>query len=196
MLLGALGLECELIEVDIFAGETLTDDFERLNPLRETPVLELDDGSALAQSSAILQYLADGNAWAGGSRLERAQVVAWCCFEQERIMPGLGGARFRLSTGRATPREVAERVAVGLSGLDVLEARLTSEMWLVGTAPTVADLALYPYTTAAGGAGVDLSRWPGITRWTERVVGLPGVVDDWVPYPDNARPWRGRSIYH
>jgi glutathione S-transferase len=62
MLLGALGLDCELVEVDIFAGETLTDDFERLNPLRETPVLELDDGSALSQSNAILQYLAEGTA--------------------------------------------------------------------------------------------------------------------------------------
>ena len=195
MLLEALGLDCELIEVDIFAGDTLTDDFERLNPLRETPVLECDDGSALSQSTAILQYLADGTTWAGRSRLERAQVVAWCCLEQERIMPGLGGVRFRLSTGRATPGEVVERVAVGVSGLDVLEARLTSQTWLVGAAPTVADLALYPYTTAAAGAGVDLSRWPGITRWTERVLGLPGVIDDWVPYPDNARPGRGRSIY-
>ncbi|HEX4427776.1 MAG TPA: glutathione S-transferase C-terminal domain-containing protein [Frankiaceae bacterium] len=103
--------------------------------------------------------------------------------------------RFCLSAGRATPQEVAKRVAVGVSGLDVLEARLASEMWLVGVAPTVADLALYPYTAAAGGAGVDLSRWPGVTRWTERVVALRGIVDDWVPYPDNARPGRGRSIY-
>jgi glutathione S-transferase len=107
----------------------------------------------------------------------------------------LGGVRFCLSAGRATPQEVAKRVAVGVSGLDVLEARLASEMWLVGVAPTVADLALYPYTAAAGGAGVDLSRWPGVTRWTERVVALRGIVDDWVPYPDNARPGRGRSIY-
>jgi glutathione S-transferase len=66
---------------------------------------------------------------------------------------------------------------------------------LVGSNPTIADLALYPYTTAASVVGVDLDRWGSVTGWLARVRELPGVVDDWVPYPANARPGAGRSIY-
>src|SRR5919201_6188366 len=79
ILLGLLDQPFELVETDIFAGDTLTDAFARLNPLRETPVLELDDGSTLAQSNAILQFLAEGTPLAGRTRQERAQATAWCC---------------------------------------------------------------------------------------------------------------------
>jgi glutathione S-transferase len=195
MLLGALDVDYELVEVDIFAGETLTDAFGRLNPLRETPVLELTDGSALTQSNAILSYLAEGTDWAGRTRRERAQVAAWGYFEQERIMSTFGGARFRLMTGRATAQELARRVAIGQAALDVMQARLSAHTWLVGSEPTIADLALYPYTAAAAEVGFDLGRWAPITRWLAHVRELRGVVDDWVPYPANARAGAGRSIY-
>ena len=91
LLLGMLGREYERVPVDIFAGDTLTDEYAAINPLRETPVLELDEGARIAQSSAILWYLAEGTPFLPDDALGRAQVVQWLAFEQERVMGGLGG---------------------------------------------------------------------------------------------------------
>src|SRR5688572_18874279 len=113
LLLGMLGDEYERVPVDIFGGDTLTCEYAMINPLRETPVLELDGGERIAQSSAILWYLAEGTTWLPDTRLERALVAQWLSFEQERVMGGLGGPRFRLLTGRATPEELEGRLATG-----------------------------------------------------------------------------------
>src|SRR4051794_12709244 len=83
LLLGVLGRPYERVPVDIFAGDTLTAEYLAINPVRETPVLELDDGSLISQSSAILWYLAEGTPFLPVGRLERAQVVQWLAFEQE-----------------------------------------------------------------------------------------------------------------
>src|ERR1700754_4813173 len=93
LLLALLGAEYERVPVDIFAGDTLTAEFVAINPLREPPVLELDDGSMLAQSSAILWYLAEGTAFLPADAAARARVVQWLSFEQERVMGGLGNPR-------------------------------------------------------------------------------------------------------
>src|SRR5262249_11312245 len=94
LLLALLGREYERVPVDIFAGDTLTPELARLNPVRETPVLELDDGRVLTQSNAILWYLAEGTPFLPAGPFERGEVVQWLSFEQERVMNGLGGARF------------------------------------------------------------------------------------------------------
>jgi len=185
----------EHVEVDIFAGDTLTDAYARLNPLRETPVLELDDGTPLTQSNAILGYLADGTPWAASDRLEGAQIAAWLVFEQERVMGGIGGPRFRLITGRAGAERLAGRVAVGRGALDVLQARLAERPWLVGAGPTIADVSVAAYTSVAGDVGLDLAGWPAVAAWLDRLRAVPGFVDDLEPYPPNARPDAGRSIY-
>jgi glutathione S-transferase len=112
LLLALLGVEYERVPIDIFGGDTLTDDYARINPARETPVLELDDGSLLAQSNAILWYLGEGTRFVPGTRLERAQVAQWLFFEQERMVNGIGSARFRLLTGR-DPAAVPARFALG-----------------------------------------------------------------------------------
>src|SRR3954452_24595289 len=112
LLLGLLGLEYERVPVDIFAGDTLTDAFLAINPLRETPVLELDGGERIAQSSAILWYQAEDTPFLPADRLGRARVTQWLSFEQERVMGGLGNPRFRLLTGRDTSG-VEARLATG-----------------------------------------------------------------------------------
>src|SRR3954447_3258545 len=100
LLLALLGEEYERVPVDIFAGDTLTDAYLAINPVRETPVLEIDGGQRIAQSNAILWYLAEGTPFLPATRLERGLVAQWLAFEQERVMGGLGGARFRILTGR------------------------------------------------------------------------------------------------
>jgi glutathione S-transferase len=185
-----LGAEYERVPVDIFGGDTLTCEYAMVNPLRETPVLELDGGERIAQSNAILWYLADGTQWLPDARLERAQVAQWLSFEQERVMGGLGGPRFRLLTGRASREELEPRLASGRGALEVLDAHLTARDWVVGGAPSIADLGLFAYVSVSP---VEIPA--AVAAWLDRVRALPGFVDDFVTYPENARPGAGSSIY-
>jgi glutathione S-transferase len=194
LLLALLGRPYERVPVDIFGGDTLTPEFGRLNPLRETPVLELDDGSVVTQSNAILWYLAEGTPFLPGGPLERAQVVQWLFFEQERVMLGIGGARFRMITGRH-PDVVPVRLALAESALEVLEAHLADRSWLVGDRVTIADLSVFAYAHVAPEAGFDLAAYPAVAAWLDRVRALPGYMNDLVPYPANARPGKSDSIY-
>jgi glutathione S-transferase len=197
LLLALLRREYERVPVDIFAGETLTDEYGRINPLRETPVLETDDGELIAQSNAILFYLAEGTGYLPADPVARAQALQWTYFEQERVMPGLGGTRFRRLTGRAASDRAgdARRFETGLDTLETLDAHLAGRDWLVGDGATIADLSVFAYTHVAGDAGFELDRYPAVVAWLDRVRALAGFMDDLAPYPENARPGKGRSIY-
>jgi glutathione S-transferase len=190
LLLALLGREYERVNVDIFGGDTLTDEYAAINPLRETPVLELESGERIAQSPAILWYLAEGTPFLPAQAVERAQVLQWLAFEQERVMGGIGGPRFRRLTGRP---DIPGRLAIGEQALATLEDHLTQRAWLVGVRCTIADVAVYGYAHVAGDAG--LAHGPHVHAWMERLRGLPGFVADLVPYPANARAGAGRSIY-
>jgi glutathione S-transferase len=197
LLLALLGLPYERVPIDLFAGDTLTDAYAALNPVRETPVLELDDGTVITQSPAILWVLAEDTPLLPDTALGRAQVVQWLAFEQERVMGGIGGARFRLITGRATAEQplIAGRLATAREALDVLAAQLAGRDWLVGDRPTIADVAVFAYTSRAGDIDLDPADWPPVAAWLDRVRALPGFVDDFAPYPHNARAGAGTSIY-
>jgi glutathione S-transferase len=194
LLLGLLGRQVERVPVDIFAGDTLTDAFAELNPARETPVLELDDGRVVTQSNAILWYLAEGTVFLPTTPLERGHVVQWLSFEQERVMNGIGGARFRILTGR-DPSLVPAKLETGRSALEVLDARLAERPFLVGELCTIADVSCFGYTHVAADAGFDLAVYTNVAAWLDRIRSLPGFVDDLAPYPTNARAGSSRSIY-
>ena len=194
LLLALLDRPYDRVPVDIFAGDTLTDAFARLNPVRETPVLELDDGTALPQSNAILWYLAEGTPFLPETALERGQVVQWLFFEQERVMSGIGSARFRVLTGRA-PEVVPARLALGKTALELLDAHLSERAYLVGERCTIADVSSFAYTHVAADAGYDLAEYPAVTAWLGRIEQQPGYMDDFVRYPGNAAPGLSRSIY-
>src|SRR5215213_7819755 len=173
LLLALLGRDYERVAVDIFAGDTLTDAYAALNPVRETPVLELDSGATIAQSGAVLWYLAEGTPYLPGGRLERAHVLQWLAFEQERVMGGIGGPRFRRLTGRP---EIPGRLEIGAAALGLLDAELAARDWLVGDRCTIADLAVFGYGHRA--ADVGLQPGPHLAAWIVRIRALPGFVDD------------------
>jgi glutathione S-transferase len=193
LLLALLGQPYERVAVDIFAGDTLTDEFAALNPARETPVLELDDGQTLPESAAILWYLAEGTDFLPDDRFGRAQVLRWLCFEQA-FTAAVAGARFRVMTGRAKDR-IPFLLANGRAVLTQLDHRLDGRAWVALGAPTIADIALFGYAHVADDAGFDLTAHPAIEAWLDRVRALPGYVNDLIPYPPNARPGVSRSIY-
>jgi glutathione S-transferase len=128
------------------------------------------------------------------SPLERAQVAQWLFFEQERVMTGIGGARFRIVTGR-NPELVPARLELGESALTMLEAHLQGRSFLVGDSCSIADVANFGYSHVAEDAGYQLADFPSVGAWLERVSAEPGFVNDLVPYPENARPGFSRSIY-
>jgi glutathione S-transferase len=195
--LAQLGAEYERVRVDIFAGETLTDEFARMNPARTTPVLELEDGAHVPESGAILLFVAEGTPLLPADRLGRAQVARWLLFEQADVVPSVGGLRFRLATGRLAPdhERVGRARAAGHEMLGVLDAHLRGREFFVADRYSVADIALYGYVHVAHEAGVGMDEHPEVARWLERVAAQPGYMNDLEPYPANARPGLSRSVY-
>jgi glutathione S-transferase len=195
--LAQLGRDYERVPIDIFGGDTLTCEFGDINRARSTPVLETDDGRFLQESNAILWYLAAGTALLPDDAFERAHVLKWLILEQTDVMPGIGGLRFRLLTGRLQPDEPAaiRRRELGLDALAVLEEHLQDRQFVVGDRYSIADISLYAYTHTAPEAGFELADYPAVTAWLHRVAEQPGFLNDLEPYPPNARPGAGRSTY-
>ena len=197
LLLAQVGLPYERVPIDIFDGDTLTDEYAAMNPMRTTPVLETDDGRFLAESNAILFYLAQGTPFLPDDPFERAEVVRWLIYEQTDVIPTMGGLRFRLLVGRLT---VEDPDAVGrkegaLEVLRFLEDHLATREFFVGGRYTVADIAIYGYTHLAHEAGIDMEPYENLRAWFERVEEQPGFVEDVERYGANAAPGAGRSLY-
>jgi glutathione S-transferase len=197
LLLAQLGLEYERVPVDIFGGDTLTDEYARLNPLRQTPVLERDGADPLSESGAILVHLAEGTDYLPENPNDRAQALRWLFFEQAEVIPGIAGLRFRVVTERIRPdgREAQWRRSVGDAALKVLNDRLARSEWLAGSTYSIADISLYAYVHVANEAGFELSEYPAVQEWIERVEGTRGYMNDLERYPPNSYAGKSRSIY-
>jgi glutathione S-transferase len=189
LLLEQLHRPYELVEVDIFAGASKTEAYLALNPDGRIPLLEVEPGRHLPESNAILCYLAEGTALFPADRFERALVLQWLFFEQNRIEPVVGTARYWLLTGRAATRRQAVDIkqTQAVEALGVMERHLRSRSFLVGERYSIADLALYAYTHLAPEAGVSLDPFPAVRAWMDRVRSQPGQVRDVSPYPAHAR---------
>lgn len=189
LLAALLDIRLVWIGIDILAGDTHNDDFLGRNPNGKIPLLELDDGQFLAESNAILNYLAEGTDWLPNDRLARAQVLQWQFFEQYSHEPYIAVARFiSLYLGLPEDRraEYESRKAGGYRALDVMERQLSQSRWLVGDSPTIADISLYAYTHVAHEGGFDLENYPAIRAWLARITNLPGYVpigDDSLSHP-------------
>jgi glutathione S-transferase len=197
LLLSQLGIDYERVPVDIFNGETLTEEYGRMNPARTTPVLETDDGRYLQESNAILVYLARGTPLLPDDSFELAQAMRWLIFEQTDVIPMIGGLRFRLLAGRLEPDDprAIRRREGGLEVLQLLDDHLSSRDFFLRTGYSIADIAIYGYTHRADEAGIDLEPYTNVRAWFGRVESQPGYIEDVAPYPENARPGAGSSIY-
>ena len=182
--------------VDLFAGESQTPEHFARNPAGRTPVLELDSGEHLAESGAILLYLAEGTPLLPADKLGRARAAQWLFFEQNLLEPNIGTGRFWILTGRAEGHEqlVARWQKVGRHSLDVLERQLAANEFLLGSDYSVADIGLYAYTHVAEDAGIALADYPAVVAWLRRVEAQPGFMNDLERYPEHAGPG-GRSAH-
>jgi glutathione S-transferase len=163
-------------ELDITKGATRTPQFLAKNANGRIPTLELDDGTHLAESDAILWYLAENTPFIPADRLGRGQVLQWMFFEQYSHEPYVATPRFIVRhTPADSPRraELPDRLARGRDALSVMESHLKTRSYFVGERYSIADIALYAYTHVAPEAGLDLSAYPNVLAWIGRVSAHP-----------------------
>lgn len=168
-----------LIEKDIVKGETRTPDYLAMNANGRIPLLELEDGTFLPESNAILFYLAEGTPFFPEERLDRARVLQWMFFEQYSHEPNIAVVRFWMEHEGMTPEREAllpAKRAGGHAALGVMEDHLGGRDWFVGESVTIADIALYAYTHVAHEGGFDLGGYPAVRAWLDRVAAQPGYV--------------------
>jgi glutathione S-transferase len=179
LILAYRGLEYERRTMDVADRSDRPDVLGGLNPALRVPTLILDDGRPLAESGAILWYFGEGTELVPADPYDRAQVLQWMFFEQYDHEPSIAVVRFWLVfSGRpeAFADRLAERTAAGYRALDAMERHLEGREFLVGASPTLADLALYAYTHVAPEGGFDLSGYPAIGAWLDRVAAMPRHV--------------------
>ena len=176
-----LGLKLDRITLSIDKGDLRQASFLATNPLAQVPVLALDDGRTLSESFAILFYLAQGTPWWPADAFAQAQVLTWLSFEQALHMRPIAQLRLHLSLRRDRSVDDADMKACrseALEALRLLDHQLGEQgpgKW-VATAdhPSIADIALYPYTRMAPLGGLDLDAFAHLPRWLARIEALPG----------------------
>jgi glutathione S-transferase len=181
LLLAQLGLPFERIEYDIDRGETRTPEFlESINSNGRIPVLQTDGGELLAESGAILFYLAEGTPFLPEERLGRARVLRWMFFEQYSHEPNVATPRYWATHGVEMTEErrlsLPTKRKLGHDALDVMEGHLGRNDFFVAGRYTVADIALYAYTHVAHEGGFDLAGYPALRAWIGRVAAQPGHI--------------------
>jgi glutathione S-transferase len=178
LLFAHLGISYERHEVDVVDRLGRLELLGELNPGLRVPTLVLDDGRSLGESNAILWYFAQGTAYLLEDQFERAQVLQWMFFEQYSHEPNIAVLRFWSQFARVKPSDtdVAAKLSGGYAALDAMERHLAGHEFFVGERYTIADVALYAYTHVADEGGFELSRYPRIGGWLERVASRPGHV--------------------
>ena len=186
LLMAKLGLPFTNVEVSSHNGATRKPDFVAKNPNAMVPLLELDDGRRIAESNAILLYLAEGTRFLPADRYERALAYQWLFFEQYSHEPYIAVRKALLTFPErakdATPERLATTLERGNKALGVMEQRLRQSPFFAGNSYSVADIALYAYTHTAEFGGFDLKVYPAVGVWLKRVEADPGHVPiEWLP---------------
>ncbi|MGJ8559257.1 MAG: glutathione S-transferase family protein [Litorimonas sp.] len=164
-----LGLRYDYIDVDIHAGDTHSEEFLAMNPAGQIPLLVLDDGRTLAESNAIIRYLADGSDLVPSDPYDHAKMLQWQFWEQYRHEPAIAVARFICNYARdSRANELAALMPRGYAALAVMDAHLCDHDWFVGNHCSLADVSLYAYTHVAGEGGFDLPQFPAVQSWLAR----------------------------
>jgi glutathione S-transferase len=179
LLLQHLGQSYRTVSVDIFEGEGQRAEYLRINPTGKVPAIQLDDGRTLAESNAILVYLADGTPYLPDDPFERAKVLQWLSFEQEQVESRIGTLRYCMHAGEwqnRSPELIESMRTAAQRALTILDNQLVTSPFIANSRYTVADMALFAYATCAEGVGVPLEPYPHFRAWTARVEAQPGFL--------------------
>jgi glutathione S-transferase len=181
--------------MNIVAGATRTPEYLAINPSGKIPLLMVPGRGPIAESHAIINFLAEGTPLMPADKYERALVWQWLGFEQYQLEPGVATVRFWLKSLKKTPEELGEkyveRFQRGAEALAVLEKGLTGRRWLVGENATLADIALFAYTHVADEAGLPLRRLSRDRRLDRGVQAAAVVLAD---HGGLRRNWRWNGM--
>jgi glutathione S-transferase len=181
LLMAKLGIPFKHIAAEYGSGVTTSEAFRAMNPNGKVPLLQLEDGRLLAESNAILLYLAEGTRFVPQDSYARAKVHEWMFFEQN-YHEGTVAVRAAVLTylhraHQKTPENLASLLEGGHRALGVMEAQLAKTPYLAGDIFTAADICLYAYTHSAGfKGGFEMERFPNINQWLARCAADPGHV--------------------
>jgi glutathione S-transferase len=179
LLLSQLKIKYRYVEADILRGETRTKEFLERNPNGRIPVLEIEPGIHLAESNAILWYLAEGSSFAPSTRWARAQTLQWMFFEQYSHEPYVATSRFimrHLAADHPRREELPRRREQGRAALAIMDQHLSGHPFFVDDRYGIADIALYAYTHVAEEGGYDLASYQHVSAWLRRVAALPDYL--------------------
>jgi glutathione S-transferase len=180
LLLAFLGLPYTHIGGEYGSGLTDSAEFRALNPAGKLPLLKLEDGRLIAESNAILLYLARGTRFLPDDAYEQALSHQWMFFEQNSHETTIAVRAAILSYPQRahlrTPDKLDPLLESGHRALSIMETQLQKTPWLTGDKPTVADISLYGYTHSAEKGGFDMPRFPAVNAWLDRVAAEPGYV--------------------
>jgi glutathione S-transferase len=185
LLLNQLGRPYRTVPISIFEGGGQGAAFRRISPTGTVPAIQLDDGRVLAESNAILSYLAEGTPYLPADPFDRAKVQQWLHFEQERVESVIGALRHWTMTGKLSrrPPELIEGKRAGARRtLAILENELAARPFLAGDSYTIADIAVFAYASRAGEAGLSLDAYPHFRAWIARIEAQPGFLATMHPY--------------
>lgn len=179
LLLSLLGRDVPTVDVEYQTDALDSAKAEGRLPFGKAPVLELPDGRLLPESNAILCWLGEGTAFVPADPFQRAKMLSWLFWEQNQHEGTIAVRAALLSyphrRAQATPDRLAALLEAGHANLQIMEDRLSRRDWLVGDAPSLADICLYAYTHSAGDrGGFDMARFPAIAAWLDRIAALPG----------------------
>lgn len=184
-LLHHLEIPYERAPVAIFDGEGRREEFLRINPTGRVPALRLEDGRTLAESNAILAYLADGTRFLPIDPFARAKVHQWLSFEQENVESVIGALRHWTMTGklsRRLPQLVEAKRASARRTLALLERELAQRPFIAGSDYTIADISIFAYASRAEEAELSLAPFPHLRAWVARVESQPRFLAQMYPY--------------
>jgi glutathione S-transferase len=179
ILCGFLGIPLKRRTLSIVDGDLEKESFASINPSRQIPVLRTREDTWLPESPAILWYLAQGTDFLPRQALQQAEVVRWLTFEQTLHMVNFAQPRLLVTLRKVTTFDDDRVIAwqkAGRKALDTMESELSTRPFFVGHEATIADIALYPYTSMADEAGYDLSPYPKVQAWLERMTAMPGFT--------------------
>ena len=171
--------------VSIFEGEGRRPGYLAVNPTGAVPAIRLDDGRVLAESNAILAFLAEGTSYLPDDAFGRAKVLQWLSFEGNYVEPAIGTLRHWTMTGKDARRPdalIESRRAGSLKALGILDRELASRPFIAGDAYTIADISLFAYTSRAREAKLPLDDVANVVAWIDRVEAQPGFLATMYPY--------------
>lgn len=185
LLLSHLATAYESRPISIFEGEGKSDWYREANPMGAVPAIRLEDGRCIAESNAILGYLAEGTQYMPQGRYERAKVHQWLSFEQDYIQNTIGSLRYWTLTGKIASRPqqvVATRRDIAISALNALDREFESRSFICGEHYSIADMSLYAYASRAEEAGISLAPYANFRDWLARVESQPRFLGTVYPY--------------